>query len=126
MPFHWKDYFELAKSLAAQPGEAEKRSAISRAYYSVFNTAVANVRSARQDFGYKPNGHAWCWDAYTLSQNYQTRQIGLLGSRMKGKRVKADYHPIDSLRFNDEVQGTLQDAQEFFEKIPNVRREHLV
>jgi uncharacterized protein (UPF0332 family) len=126
MPFDWKNYFDLAKVLAAQPGEAEKRSAVSRAYYSVFNIAIENLRAARNDQEQKANVHAWCWEAYGKSRDAEARYIGILGGRMKGKRVKADYYGADSRRFNDEVTGTLQDAEEFFEKIPNVRHEYLV
>lgn len=35
MPFDPEDFLDLAVSLASEPGEAERRSAISRAYYAV-------------------------------------------------------------------------------------------
>ncbi|RMH32666.1 MAG: hypothetical protein D6687_09470 [Acidobacteria bacterium] len=52
MPFDWREYLELAKSLGGQAGvsyssEAAERSAVSRAYYSAFclvrNYAQANL-----------------------------------------------------------------------------------
>ncbi len=36
---NWRDYLSLAIRLAAGPGEAEWRSAVSRAYYAVFHVA---------------------------------------------------------------------------------------
>lgn len=37
MSFAWKEYFKLAEKLNESSEESYKRSAISRAYYSVFN-----------------------------------------------------------------------------------------
>ncbi len=37
MSFYWKEYFKLAEKLNESSEESYKRSAISRAYYSVFN-----------------------------------------------------------------------------------------
>jgi hypothetical protein len=39
MPLDWNEYFVLARQLATARDEASKRSAISRAYYFVFNIA---------------------------------------------------------------------------------------
>jgi len=46
MSFDWGEYLRLAKDLVKKTCEAELRSAISRAYYSVFITA-RNLLSAR-------------------------------------------------------------------------------
>ena len=36
MPFDWNEYYDLAKQLAKESGEAQRRSAISRAYYAAY------------------------------------------------------------------------------------------
>jgi hypothetical protein len=45
MPFDWNDFLTLAEELAARDDQASKRTAISRAYYSVFH--AANARAER-------------------------------------------------------------------------------
>jgi len=41
MPFDWNKFLSLAQQLATSSDEACKRTAISRAYYCVFNLAFA-------------------------------------------------------------------------------------
>jgi hypothetical protein len=38
MQFNWREYLSLAKELLENKNEASYRSAISRAYYSIYNT----------------------------------------------------------------------------------------
>jgi len=45
MPFDWNEYLALARRLAAAGDEASKRSAISRAYYFVFNSAFSRAEA---------------------------------------------------------------------------------
>jgi hypothetical protein len=37
--FDWTSYFVLARELAKRPEEASRRTAVSRAYYAIFNKA---------------------------------------------------------------------------------------
>ena len=39
MPFDWTEYARLAEELGTRPDEASLRTAISRAYYSVYHQA---------------------------------------------------------------------------------------
>ena len=43
MPFDWNEFLTLARELAAKTDDASKRTAISRAYYCVFNLATARA-----------------------------------------------------------------------------------
>ncbi|MEG4171823.1 MULTISPECIES: hypothetical protein [unclassified Microcoleus] len=49
MKFDWEEYFNLAKELAETTEEAKLRSAVSRAYYSVFCLARNYLRDIQQD-----------------------------------------------------------------------------
>jgi hypothetical protein len=113
MPFDWNHFLTLAEELAQKPDEASKRTAISRAYYSVFNPAFARAETT---IGPKPAGeayHQWCWDQYTGSGDHSCRQLGLNGNRMKAVRVKADYRHADIPRLDEKVRRMLEDAHQF-------------
>jgi uncharacterized protein (UPF0332 family) len=112
MPFNWVDYLQLAQTLASNADEASKRSAISRAYYSVFNLAYARVV---QNHGQKPQGvgsHEWCWDAYTNNADINCRRIGIAGKRLKRDRVWADYKDHQKLRLHDECNQIILDVRQ--------------
>jgi len=113
MPFDWNNFLSLAEVLAASNDEASKRTALSRAYYCVFNLALAR---AEMTVGPKPwaePSHKWCWDQYASTRDPNCQQLGNTGDRLKRIRVKADYHAADIRRLDDEVQRMLRDAQEF-------------
>jgi len=113
MPFNWNDLLTLADELATKIDEASKRTAISRAYYCVYNLAfaraVATVGPKPRDAPY----HQWCWDQYISTPDLACRHLGIAGQRMKDRRVKADYHAADIRRLHDEVQRTLAEAHQF-------------
>jgi uncharacterized protein (UPF0332 family) len=110
MPFDWNNFLILAEELARKFDEASKRTAISRAYYCVFNLAYARAQSK---VGPRPEGltsHQWCWDQYKSTPDLTCRQLGNTGERMKRMRHKADYRAADIFRLDDEVQRVLQEA----------------
>lgn len=113
MPFDWNEFLTLAEVLAASDDEASKRTALSRAYYCVFNLAFAR---AEKTVGSKPwdvPNHKWCWDQYVSTPDLNCKRLGNSGERLKRIRVKADYKAAEIRRLDDEVQRTLRDAQEF-------------
>jgi hypothetical protein len=113
MPFDWNDFLTLADELATKLDEAPKRTAISRAYYCVFNLAFARAESTT---GRRPRGahrHQWCWDQYTKTPDRTCAQLGVTGDRMKRLRVDADYKAAKIPRLNEEVQRMLEDAHQF-------------
>lgn len=113
MPFDWNDFLTLANELATKVDDACKRTAISRAYYCVFNLASARAESK---VGPRPRdlpSHQWCWDQYISTPDLTCRQLGNTGDRMKRLRTRADYKAEEIRRLDDEVQRTLQDARHF-------------
>lgn len=114
MAFDWNEFLSLAQQLARSTDEASKRTAISRAYYCVFN--VANAR-AELTVGPRPWGeqssHQWCWHQYRETPNRACARLGNTGERLKRMRVEADYNPIVRPRLDDEVRRILAEAHQF-------------
>jgi hypothetical protein len=113
MPFDWNNFLVLARELAARDDVSSHRSAISRAYYFVFNTAFAR---AERTAGPMPRGerfHEWCWNKYRATPDHSCQQLGINGDRMHKARVKADYKPADIARLDDVVKGIVADADKF-------------
>jgi hypothetical protein len=120
MPFDWNDFLTLASVLAPQPNEASKRTAISRAYYCVFNLAYARAESK---VGGRPQGvpsHSWCWDQYKRTPDAACAQLGNTGDRLKRMRTLADYNSMAIPRLDDQVERVLQEAREFLGDLANL------
>ena len=113
MPFDWNNFLSLAEQLALNDNDASKRTAISRAYYCVYNLAFARAESTVGEKPRRATYHQWCWDQYIGTDDPGCRQLGITGQRMKESRVRADYKAANILRLDDEVERTLLDAQEF-------------
>lgn len=113
MPFDWNEYLALAHRLAAANDDASKRSAISRAYYFVFNIAFARAEATAGTFPGGETSHKLCWDRYERTPDPNCRRLGIEGTRMKRLRVKADYKAADMPRLDDEVRRMLMAAQQF-------------
>lgn len=112
MSFDWKNYLDLAKKLAADKGnEASLRSAVSRAYYCVFNLAMTKAKS--NDFRPKDDAgsHDQLWTLYGRNTDEHCPKISNIGARMKRRRVKADYYS-NITKLEDEVADALSDADE--------------
>lgn len=113
MPFDWNKYLTLAEELATRADEASKRTAISRAYYCVFNLAFARAESTA---GPHPQGetyHNWCWSKYETTPDSSSKQLGIVGRRMRRRRVQADYKAADIPRLDDQVRRILEEARQF-------------
>ena len=114
MPFDWMEYLSLAQRLAVNGDEASKRTAISRAYYFIFNLAYAR---AENNCGRKPVGppgtHAWCWQKFSGNRVLACRALGIEGDRLKRLRHYADYKSRDIPRLDDVCNRMLTDVQQF-------------
>ncbi len=115
MPFDFNAFLTLAEELAKKDDEGAQRSAISRAYYSVYHLAFAR---AEKNVGPYPRNsgkgfHQWCWEQYSATSDIMCQQLGADGDRMKRLRVKADYKPADIPRLREQVERVLQDAKRF-------------
>jgi len=113
MSFDWNEYLVLARQLAAANDDASKRSAISRAYYFVFNIAFARAEDTAGRHPGSESFHKWCWDKYRKTPDVNCQQLGIDGDRMKRRRVRVDYKSADIPRLDDEVRRMLQEAQQF-------------
>ncbi len=92
MSFDWTDYLQLAKELATNPDEANKRSAISRAYYCIFNLAkdLAENQLGYQHSSYQ-NSHKPMWDKFE-GRGKTLKAIHSKGLSLKRRREQADYY----------------------------------
>jgi hypothetical protein len=113
MPFDWINYLTLAEDLAQKPDEASKHTAISRAYYFVYNIASDRVLANSGRFPGGESSHNWCWNKYQKGPDPACMQLGINGQRMKARREWADYKKVHKLRIDDEVQLMLQEARDF-------------
>jgi len=112
MPFDWNEFLRLAEELAVRADDASRRSAISRAYYSVYHRANPRVVA---NCGPRPSGttaHKWCWDKYQQTSNSACKSLGLAGDRMKRRRHEADYRD-NIYRLEDVVRTVLDEARRF-------------
>lgn len=117
----WFSYFEVAQEWA-DGGEAHKRSAVSRAYYAMYCTA----RNKLDDAGrYNPpdcgSSHIHVWNFFKEdSEHPDRRPIGVLGTRLRRARNRADYCDfIDD--FFDDVETAMDNAAELKELLEELR-----
>jgi len=98
------DFFSLAVTLSRQPGSAERRSAISRAYYSAFNRASEVIR----EIGIVLPKGAECHDKVAkILGNCGDNDVQAVGQKLESLRTNrnsADYHLNDPA---PEKQGTV-------------------
>jgi len=89
--FAWSSYLDLAKTLAGSKDEASQRSAISRAYYTIFHAAKILVELINNDKVPANGGsHQIVWrDLEKAGRG--CAKIGTRGKRLLGTRREADY-----------------------------------
>jgi hypothetical protein len=113
MAFEWVDYLTLAEELAARPDEASKRSAISRAYYFVFNSAFERAESTAGRCPVVGGEQSWCWTIYRHSPDPACKQLGIGGDLLKRRRVNADYRRSTKINLEAEARIALLEARKF-------------
>lgn len=120
MPFDWNQFFTLAERLANEADDASRRTAISRAYYYVFNLAFERAESTAGNYPGDEGFHTWCWKKYTKTPDLDCKRIGILGGRMKRRRVEADYNSAYMPSIERDTQSALQDARDFSVQLPRL------
>lgn len=122
-PFDWSGYLKLARELGARNEEECLRSSLSRAYYYVYNLALA--RAKRNGFLSVEGGstHRQLWRLFSLSPESDCIYLGQIGFRLKEKREKADYNPVYR-RIEEEVPEVLSDAQDFAARLGRLASRH--
>lgn len=92
--FDWSEYLVLAKELAACEAEAQRRSSISRAYYSAFCSARDWLVKHDSNFRIPNDGesHAAVWKYFEQAPDRRKVQVGREGFKLKRSRQDADYN----------------------------------
>ncbi len=113
MPFDWQEFLNLAESLLAVDTEAAYRSAISRAYYSVFNVALerAHENKCRFDSELETGIHKKCWALYSKGPDLTCVQLGIDGDRLRESRVRADYKSGEYRRLSEDARQVIAKAR---------------
>ena len=135
MRFDWFEYFNLAQELAAISGDsanndAKFRSAVSRAYYSVFCLARNYLRDVEKDPRLSRNKNpdinehhyvaVECIFAY--SRGICMLQVGENLSRLRELRNKGDYADT-ILNLSKDVQTALKLAQNIMSVLRELNQE---
>jgi uncharacterized protein (UPF0332 family) len=91
--FDWASYLVLARELAKQPDEASHRSAVSRAYYAIFNMARLLLEGEGTAITSTGRAHDDVWRALEAAGRGR-RKLGADGKRLREMRRKADYDGV--------------------------------
>lgn len=94
-PFEWRGFLTLAQKLRACDGDAELRSAVSRAYYAVFHAALHLLHSEGIHLD-RHDKHTALWCHFNPRDQRpgiprERRKIGNDGARLRELRNQADY-----------------------------------
>ena len=90
MPFDWTEYARLAEELRARGDEASARTAISRAYYSVYHQARNYLLAEGFPLSRSDSSHKVVWNRYK-DLGGSCRAVGVNGDRLNDNRTQADY-----------------------------------
>jgi uncharacterized protein (UPF0332 family) len=126
MEFNWQSFLDLAKKLkvlgdtsSGEMKEAAWRTAVSRAYYSVYNIAVEYLRRNGIDIPKEESPHRFVRLQYESSDNPIKQCIGENLGTLIWERVNADYK--SRARFNNwKVEEVLRIAEETMEKLREI------
>jgi uncharacterized protein (UPF0332 family) len=90
--FDWTEFLRLAEELADREDAAAQRSAVSRAYYSVYCVArdALEIRGLF-DRREAESHHQEVWDAFEGDSRREWKRIGLFGHSLRENRRQADY-----------------------------------
>lgn len=90
MPFDWTEYARLAEDLRTRGDEASLRTAISRAYYSVYHQARDYLLAEGIQLSRTDSSHKVVWNGYKVIGG-SCRAVGVNGDRLNDNRTQADY-----------------------------------
>ena len=91
MAFDWSKYLDLARLLMDRSEEESHRSAISRAYYAAFGSAMLALSTAGHKVPVDGSAHEYVWSAYQNADDGPLFYIGQDGARLRKMRRIADY-----------------------------------
>lgn len=96
MTFEFAQFLLYAQRLAARTDcdEAERRSAVSRAYYAAYHATRKRLLIAAASTVHTAEGsHEKVWNLAKVSPDESIKLAGKAGERLKERRVEADYRP---------------------------------
>lgn len=126
MSFDWADYLTLAEALCHNPGipgpeEASLRTAISRAYYAAYRSAL-NIAVARREIN--PTGqasdHSLVINHFRNANDQKRKKIGADMSRLRNNRNKADYDDVLSGRPADIARSSVALARNILKALHSI------
>jgi len=123
MSFDWKEYLSLAKELAGQARkpastEAKLRTAISRAYFSVYHCAKNYLINKNMLKDLRHITHELVRDTFKDSDKEDWRDVGMTIDRLVWARVKADYREFTGIE--KKVIEVLSDSETVIDKIDSL------
>ena len=86
-----REFQELASKLARGSGAAELRTAVSRAYYAVYNLSTQLLTAMDFPPGEGPGGHGQVVKLLSNSGDLEVINFGSQLGTLHGKRIRADY-----------------------------------
>ncbi len=115
--FDWTNYLLIARQLAEQSADdAALRSAVSRAYYAAYNSAL-NYCNGNSILIVKNKGsHEDLWDAFLSQNSLQLLSVQAKGDRLRKRRTDADYKPNVS-GWGSTAEQSLQDSHDILKAL---------
>jgi uncharacterized protein (UPF0332 family) len=106
-----EDFIALAAKLSASPGEAERRTSISRSYYGAFHMALALMERCQIQISQGDNPHKRLYQCLDNSGHHELRLVADKLNTLRRIRNDADYD-LSSSYFTSarNVQRHLQSA----------------
>jgi hypothetical protein len=86
-----REFQELAQRLVLIERPAETRTAISRAYYSVYNFVVQMLKEIGFEVSEGPSGHGDAVQKLSNCGSVRVQRVGSQLSVLRSKRIQADY-----------------------------------
>lgn len=120
----WAGYLAFAERLSREEGEAELRSAVSRAYYSAYNAARLHVSRIEPMFLSRADDHRKVWQWYAERPG-SARQIQTIGQALRTTRNAADYGALRNYKAEADaaVKKGAQDPRAPHRKLLSARSE---
>jgi hypothetical protein len=109
--FDWNAYLTLSEELSTRSDEAALRTAISRAYYFVYQTAKRREAVKQYRFSNEGKSHDDLWELYDRNTSQECKRLARIGKRLKLRRVDADYSAYYP-RIEEDITTVLQDAKD--------------
>lgn len=113
-----RDFQTLAAKLASGKSTSEIRTAISRAYYSVFNVGVELLKGIGLGVSEGPSGHGEVEHRLSNSANMDVEKVGSQLSDLRSRRIRADYR-LDKKEIENQknAQALAQQARKMIQTL---------